>query len=673
MTLLLCFSFACTASAADIEKPPDKKEKPTISVQEDVGEAIRREAALVKEDLAQRTRSLFKREPLGWDGATFHYIYRELIEIPQEIPALTKLILEHSRLLGFLGSLLVLIFISAVLYGLLGHKRVMQWVEGKARPLVESLPQKYYPIFMSFLTVVTHILIPLFLLGLYKLLYAMITYDAVWFHLIGRLLELWTVGALILSALREALTRNYLPVTTTQGLSLFRWASAISLYALIAIATFWTVKAFQVRTDVLALFKFIIYLIVLISTFFLFLKKNAFISFFPVRPYSSYLIIVGILKKYYHTLLCVSFLAALLWLLGYSALGSAVLSKIWFTISAFLVVSLVYHMLNELVNKCSQHLDIKNESALSLARSIRSALLFATILATILITLNTLGLLSVTQRLISFPILQLRDTQVTLWIILKAIIILLGFFFVSRLLQDYFEYKVYPSLGIDPGLGYALNMFFKYILLAIGFVVSLNIVGLDLKFLLVFAGALGIGIGFGLQNIAANIISGFTIIFGGKIRRGDWIEVSGKLGAVTGIYLRATNVRTRDNIEYLIPNAELISTTIVNYSLSSALIRMAVPVGVSYNADPQQVARILLDVAEKEPLVEKYRAPVVRFVEYGDSSINFELLIWIDVRKVPRRNVKSALYFAIFEQFKKAGIEIPFPQRDVHIKSGAVR
>jgi small-conductance mechanosensitive channel len=107
----------------------------------------------------------------------------------------------------------------------------------------------------------------------------------------------------------------------------------------------------------------------------------------------------------------------------------------------------------------------------------------------------------------------------------------------------------------------------------------------------------------------------------------------------------------------------------VNYSLSSPLIRIDLPVGVSYSADPRQVEKILLAASENEPLVDKTHTPAVRFVEYADNSINFQLLVWIDVRKTPRRRIRSNLYFVIFEEFVKAGIEIPFPQRDVHIRS----
>jgi small-conductance mechanosensitive channel len=224
-------------------------------------------------------------------------------------------------------------------------------------------------------------------------------------------------------------------------------------------------------------------------------------------------------------------------------------------------------------------------------------------------------------------------------------------------MQAYLDYQVYPTLGIDTGLGYALNTFFKYLLIAIGFLIALNIVGIDLRFFLVFAGAIGIGIGLGLQSMAANVIAGFTIIFGGKIRKGDWIEMQGTLGMVTDIYLRAAKVRTRDNIEYLVPNSELISNIIVNYSLSSPMVRIDLPVGVSYDADPKEVERILMDVAEKEPLLSKDHKPAVRFVEYGDNSINFELLFWIDIQKHPRRRVRL-LYL---RNLKKRASKSRFP------------
>jgi small-conductance mechanosensitive channel len=313
--------------------------------------------------------------------------------------------------------------------------------------------------------------------------------------------------------------------------------------------------------------------------------------------------------------------------------------------------------------------DKDDEAAGLMFRSVKSLLVYAALLATVLVVLNLLGLLGLLKHVMSFPVFVLGATGVTLWIILEAVLILLAFVYSSRLLQAYLDYRVYPAFGVEPGLGYAINTFLKYLMLGVGFLIALNVVGLDLRFLFVFAGAVGIGVGMGMQSMAANVISGFTLIFGGKLRKGDWIEVADTMGRVTDIHLRATNVRTRDNIDYLIPNTEFISGTLVNYSLGSPLIRIEVPVGVSYDADPREVGKILLDVAARERLVAKEKAPVVRFVEFGDSSINFELLIWINVRTTPRRRVRSALYFAIFEELAKAGIEIPFPQRDIHVRS----
>ena len=161
-------------------------------------------------------------------------------------------------------------------------------------------------------------------------------------------------------------------------------------------------------------------------------------------------------------------------------------------------------------------------------------------------------------------------------------------------------------------------------------------------------------------------------MFGRRIRKGDWIHVGDTLGNVQEVGLRATKVRTRDNIQYLIPNAELTATTIVNYSLSDPLIRIHVPVGVSYRSSPPEVEAILMKVAAENQKLDKGKRPEVWFSEYGGQPLNFELLVWMDVARVTESRIRSELYFSIFEALAEAGIEIPFPQRDLHIRSGLV-
>jgi small-conductance mechanosensitive channel len=219
-------------------------------------------------------------------------------------------------------------------------------------------------------------------------------------------------------------------------------------------------------------------------------------------------------------------------------------------------------------------------------------------------------------------------------------------------------------------MAYAINTFLNYLLLAIGLLFSMRAVGLDLRVLMVLAGAVGIGIGLGLQNVAANLVSSFLLVFGRRIKKGDWIQVGDRVGAVREVGLAATRVWTRDNIEYLVPNSDLTSNMITNYSMSDPLIRIHVPVGVSYKSDPKQVTEILLKAAATNPHVNKQREAGVWFTEYAESSLNFELLVWIDIRQVSPRAVRSDLYYSIFETLAEAGIEIPYPQRDIHIRSG---
>jgi small-conductance mechanosensitive channel len=671
LLLVFCLFFTSVPCAIAQEKTDatEKNAPPSFGFSEEMDDVVIREASKVKQELQQKARSLFERQSLGWDFNTIAYLYKLALSLPGKIPEFTRFLVEQGRVLGFIGSILVLVFLVGVFYSLLGQRKVMAWVEQRVEPLSAYIPEVSYPFVLSGIRVVVSALIPLLLLATFVLINAMIDYSAAWFQLTGRLLGFWAAGALLLRLLKEALTRDLFKVTAQYGRTIHRWARLALLYALFGVAVYWAAEVFEIREDVLALLRFAIAISITVVLLILHLNKKAFMSLIPDLPIKTYTRFRKFLGRYYFPLLFVSFIAALLWSFGYRALGQLVLVKIWFTAAAFVLITLLYNTLKRLLDRWYRTVDPTDENARMLVGALRSILKYATIVATLIIVLNMLGLLNPLQRIMSFPIFHIGTTTVTFWLIVRAILILLAIVYVSRLAQAYFDYKLYPSFGIDPGLGYALNTVFKYVALAIGFFIALNILGINLRFLLVFAGAVGIGIGLGLQNMAANVISGFTIIFGGKIRKGDWIEVESMMGEVTDIYLRATKVRTRDNIEYLVPNSNIISNTMVNYSLSSPLIRIELPVGVSYSADPRQVEKILLTAAENEPLVDKTHLPAVRFVEYADNSINFELLIWIDVRQTPRRRVRSNLYFVIFEELAKAGIEIPFPQRDIHVRS----
>jgi len=204
----------------------------------------------------------------------------------------------------------------------------------------------------------------------------------------------------------------------------------------------------------------------------------------------------------------------------------------------------------------------------------------------------------------------------------------------------------------------------------IGAFVIIQSVGINLGSLNVLAGALGVGIGFGLQNVANNFISGLIILFERPIKVGDRIDVGNIAGDVVKISARSTMVNTNDNISVIVPNSEFINQRVINWSHNDRNIRFHVPVGVSYNEDPAQIKKILLDVAENNMNVLKRPAPDVLFTEYGDSSLNFDLMVWTSTYINKPIILKSQLYYEIFEKFKEYNIEIPFPQRDLHIRSG---
>jgi small-conductance mechanosensitive channel len=662
----------CVVLSAETDSIKTDKKQPGLSFSEDMGDAMVRQASQVREDLEEKALRLFDREPLGWGWKTIDYLYKWVLTLPLKIPSLMRMVVEQSRLLGFVGSILMLTFLTTLFYSFLGRRRVMARLETKVEPFRSKIPTPIYPFILSTFRIVIAALILLLLLAAYLLVNAMIDYDAPWFQLVGRLLKLWAVWSLVNGMLREALTRDLFEVAQKHGKFIYRLAHLVLMYVMFSIALVWGAGVFSIRSDVLALLKFAISISIVMVLLLLFLNKKAMLSLLPKLPYRSYQSFLRLMQRYYFPIIFLSLLAALLWCFGYSHLGRKVLLKIWSTGVAYVAIMLTYHFLHGALTKWSKKVNLEDDAPQFLFSSLKSMLAYITAIATVMVVLNLLGLLHPLQQVMSFPIFNLGKTMVTPWILIKAALILGAFIFTSRLLQAYLDYKIYPAMGVEPGLAYALNTFFKYTSYGIGIIISLNMVGLNLQFLLVFAGAIGIGIGLGLQNMAANVISGFSLIFTGQLRKGDWIQVGDTMGVVTGIYLRATSVRSRDDIEYLIPNSDFTAGTLINYTLTTPLVRIDLPVGVSYNADPRQVSDIMIDIALKETLVSKKKKPVVRFIGYGDNSIDFQLLFWIDARTTARRKVRSALYFSIFDALKQANIEIPFPQRDVYIRSSVM-
>jgi small-conductance mechanosensitive channel len=285
------------------------------------------------------------------------------------------------------------------------------------------------------------------------------------------------------------------------------------------------------------------------------------------------------------------------------------------------------------------------------------------------VALHQLGWLGPVTDFLERPILTTGSTTITSLSVLAAIGALFLVVTLSNLTQHHLGNQVLPRLGIDFTLAEALATVARYVLVVLGVFWALELLGFRLSSLAFGLGALGVGIGMGLQGVVNNFVSGLILMFERSIKRGDVLTVAGTDGRVQRIGLRASVIRSREGEDLIMPNSIFTDNTITNYSFGDDLKLVDVHVGVSYNADPHEVRDILLEVAATAEKVIDHPAPLVRFREFGASSLDFELRVWIrDPWAVPA--VRSDLLFAIWYALKARSIEIPFPQRDLHIRSG---
>ena len=242
----------------------------------------------------------------------------------------------------------------------------------------------------------------------------------------------------------------------------------------------------------------------------------------------------------------------------------------------------------------------------------------------------------------------------------------------EKVIREKVIMRIFEKTDFPEALEYGIARIMGYAFMVIGFYLAFQVAGIDLSSLAFIAGAVGVGIGFGLQNIINNFVSGIIIYAEHPITIGDRIEVGGIAGRVEKISLRSTMVVTSDNITMIVPNADFISQTVTNWSYSDPKVRIRVPIGVAYGTDPEKVKKLLLEVADEDSRTLKDPKPSVIFRAFGASSLDFELAAWTKEMTTRPTNYISAINFAIDKKFREHDIEIPFPQQDLHIRSGGV-
>jgi small-conductance mechanosensitive channel len=271
--------------------------------------------------------------------------------------------------------------------------------------------------------------------------------------------------------------------------------------------------------------------------------------------------------------------------------------------------------------------------------------------------------------LLQVQLFSIQNNPVTFLKLISFIILLIGFSFLASFIKRVLNNRILPRFVNDSGLRYTLSRMSQYIIIVIGVFISFQFLGINMTGLAVIFGFLSVGIGFGLQNVTSNFISGLIVLFERPISVGDRVSVSDIEGDIEEINIRSTTVKTLDNISIIVPNSEFVSRNVINFSHGDTTYRLSINVGVSYSSDLDKVLKALNEVAEESKDVLKNPKHDVHLRSFGDSSWDMKLLVWVpDVKK--RYQVQNELNQAIVRKFAEFKIEIPFPQRDLHVRSG---
>lgn len=288
----------------------------------------------------------------------------------------------------------------------------------------------------------------------------------------------------------------------------------------------------------------------------------------------------------------------------------------------------------------------------------------------LLVVLHLAGWLQPLLQLMDALAFNLGDSRLSLLGAVKLTLVIILAFTLALWLAELLNQQLKKAKHVSPSMQVGFSKFSKFLFITVAFLVALNAVGINLSSLAVFGGALGVGLGFGLQRIASNFISGFILVLDRSVKPGDVISVGENFGWVHELKARYVVVRNREGVDTLIPNENLITSEVINWSYEDRNVRVKILVQVSYEDDPEQAMALMLQCANKSKRVLDTPEPTVMLKSFADSGIELELRVWIADPEYGADTVKSDINVAIWRAFKQAGITIPYPQRDLHIKSG---
>lgn len=281
--------------------------------------------------------------------------------------------------------------------------------------------------------------------------------------------------------------------------------------------------------------------------------------------------------------------------------------------------------------------------------------------------LNIVGLIDPTLALLDSMSLTIGHFRLSVLLVLKGIIFLVVLLWLANVSARVLEQRLQALPALAPAMQVLAAKLGRIVLVTLAVLIALNAVGIDLTAFAVFSGAIGVGVGFGLQKVVSNLVSGVILLLDRSIKPGDVIEIEGTYGWITRLNARFVSVSTRDGIEHLIPNEDLITQRVTNWSYTNDLVRLHAPVGIAYNSDLRLAMQLCIDAAKNTPRVLESPSPICLVKNFGDSAIDLELRFWIRDPKSGTANVRSEVLLGVWDRFQAHNIQIPFPQRDLRI------
>jgi small-conductance mechanosensitive channel len=512
--------------------------------------------------------------------------------------------------------------------------------------------------------------VPLFILLAWSIAGLFTAAESPWFTLAQALLAIW-VAYRVLDHLLPGPERDSEAEDPPAPLTLLR----VPLHRLLVFSAVWlggwlAMDLLEYRPEVAALWIAAGHFVLVLLAFLILVRRRLLASLLPYYEHGIFPRLAKIGATLYTPLVYFSLLIALLWVVGYQNLASVFLARSWALVGIWLFAFVLFHSLTRVAERSidpAREYPLRREALLVAMQRLFG---FVLLVFVYVLSLRVVGLWAPWRHLREQTWLTAGSIHLTgdgLWI---SVLVTVFLVLVSRWLQATLDYYVYPRMGIGPGEAYALNRLLHYAMMVAVALLVLNNLGLSPTSLALVAGGLSVGLGFGLQNIANNLASGLILLTSRQVRQGDLISVGDQTGVVREVNLRATTVTTGDNLDLLIPNSKLLEETLINWTHGTSHVRLKVPFGVAYSQDPAAAEAAAMEVAVAHPEVLEEPPPEVWFRTMGGSALEFDLAVWIDLKTSIRPRVVSQLLHALFRTFQERDIEVPFPQQDVHLRSG---